>query len=196
MCFHRWNKQIWSRLNLRNPPLFALIIFITKWIPRAQDKSFFNFKKTKKTSRVQIGNLLILYVEHTMGQKWTDMILILRQVFPELCKHTWIRFCLTWPRVKCQEIKIRTSVTEHSAGALYQIDSCEMELKVINLLFDSTSCCDRVSVAWQLPAAFRWLFWLRGKSEVALPSLVLFRVPAQMGFLVQIDVSISAKQDF
>ena len=76
-------------------------------------------------------------------------------------------------------------------AALWHCDSCEMELKVINVLFDSTSCCDRDSVAWQLPAAFRWLFWLRGKSEVALPSLVYLRVPAQIGFLAQIDVLIS-----
>lgn len=77
--------------------------------------------------------------------------------------------------------------------ALEHCDSGEMELKVINVLFDSTSCCDRDSVARQLPAAFRWLFWLCVKSEVALPSLVL-HVPAQMGFLVQIDVLITAKK--
>lgn len=67
-----------------------------------------------------------------------------------------------------------------------------MEHKVINVLFDSTSCCDRDSVAWQLPVALRWLFWLRGECEVALPALALLRVPAPMEFLPQIDVSIAA----
>lgn len=41
--------------------------------------------------------------------------------------------------------------------------ACEIELQVINALFESTSCCDRDSVAWQLTAALTalapWQTW-------------------------------------
>lgn len=141
-------------------------------------------------------HMLRLGLRNKVGQKWTNVILILRNVFHELCT-CWRHRFLTRFHVKCQKIQIWTSTYEHSMKPVWP-DHCStvtlvrLSWKWLMFVFDSTSCCDRDSVAWQLPAAFGWLFWLCGRSEV--PSLVLLCVPAQKGFLAQIDVLIFAKK--